>query len=128
MNLNPLVNLIIAADLGVPGESLFMNMMPMEAESAILLRNPLSGTKIDYELPGFYMTQFQLIVRSHSYIIGEKLIKDVIKTLTFKYDTQVEDHLFKYCRPNAMPAVFPLSKGNLLEFNVMMDVCFIVEN
>ena len=66
MNLMPLITLLQTSGLGVPGQTIFLNMMPAEADSAILLRNPLSGTKIDYELPDYYRSQFQLIVRGKS--------------------------------------------------------------
>ncbi|MDY7537613.1 minor capsid protein [Undibacterium sp. 5I1] len=124
MNLRPLANILAANNLGVLGTSMFFNMLPAEAEEAILLRNPLSGTKIDYELKGYFKTEFQLIVRSHSYANGEVLIKKVIDALTLE-NTQVEDHNFNYSRPRTEAVAFPLSRGNLLEFNVMFDVCFV---
>ncbi|MEB0029214.1 minor capsid protein [Undibacterium sp. RTI2.1] len=124
MNLRPLANILAANSLGVLGTSMFFNMLPAEAEEAILLRNPLSGTKIDYELKGYFKTEFQLIVRSHSYANGEVLIKKVIDALTLE-NTQVEDHNFNYSRPRTEAVAFPLSRGNLLEFNVMFDVCFV---
>ena len=126
MKLMPLANLLEAAALGVKGDTLFLDMMPAEAEQAILLRNPLTGTKINHELPGFFQTEFQVIVRSPAglYDNGEALIEKVVAALTLSF-TQVEDHRFNYCRPRTEPVAFPLSKGNLLEFNVMFDCCFV---
>lgn len=125
MNLMPLIVRLQAATLGEQGVSLFLNMMPSEAESAILLRSPLSGSRINYELPGFYQTQFQVIVRSHDYALGDKLMAQVLTALTMT-DTQVGPMLFNYIRPHTDPVVFPLSAGNLLEINVLMDCCFVV--
>lgn len=124
MNLMPLAQLIEDEGLGVKGQSLFLNMMPSEAESAILLRSPLVGTKIDYELKNYFKTEFQLIVRTHAYADGEALIKQVCDLLTVT-DKQVEDVFFKTCRPRTEPVVFPLSAGNLLEFNVMFDTVYV---
>lgn len=124
MNLRPLANILVAQNIGVLGETIFFNMMPADAENAILLRNPLSGTKINYELRGFYKTEFQLIVRGHSYQDTEAKINQIIAALTMN-SRQVEDHFFNYCRPRTEPVAFPLSNGNLLEFNVQFDVCFV---
>lgn len=124
MNLMPLANIVEYSGLGVKGKSVFLNMMPMEAELAILLRSPLSGTKINYELPGYFQTEFQLIVRSHSYPEGETLIGQVMSALTMT-ETQVEDHYFKYSRPRTEAVAYPLSNGNLIEFSVAFDVTFV---
>ena len=122
----PLLNILQDAGLGVSGSTLFLNMLPSEATQGILLRNPLRGTDIDYELIDYYKTQFQLIVRTtgDKLIDGEMEIRAVLKALTIN-ERQVEDHYFKYCRPHTEPVVFPISKGNLIEFNVMFDCCFV---
>lgn len=126
MNLMPLANRLQDAGLGVKGTNLFIGMLPAAAERATLLRNPLQGTPIDYELPGFYKTQFQLIVRVPAgfYVDGETLIGQVIASLTLT-EQQVEDHFFNYCRPRTEPVVYPLSNGNMLEFATMFDCCFV---
>lgn len=126
MNLLPLANLLENAKLGVKGDSLFIDMLPAEAGNSILLRNPLTGTKINHELPGFFKTEFQVIVRAISgdYVGGEALINLVIEQLTMEFK-DVEGLHFQYCRPRTLPVVFPLSKGNILEFNVMFDCCFV---
>jgi hypothetical protein len=125
MNLLPLVNLLESESLGVQGNNLFVDMLPSEAARAILLRNPLVGTPINHEMPGYYKADFQLIVRvpAGSYDAGSDLIKQVTRALHFEERT-IEDMHFKYCRPRTLPVVFPLSEGNLLEFSVMVDCCF----
>lgn len=122
----PLVNLLQDAGLGTQGADLFVHMMPAEAKQAVLLRTPLSGTPIDYNLPGFFKTQFQMIVRvpAASYDSGEQLAQNVIAALTMN-EVQVENLFFNYSRPRTEPVPFPLSKGNLIEFNVMFDCCFV---
>lgn len=124
MNLANLVDRIQAAGHGVKAKSLFMQMMPAEAQSAILLRGMLAGTKIDHYLPGFYQTEFQVIVRSIGYVTGEALIKRVTADLTFE-ELVLGNQCFNYCRPRTLPVAFPLSAGNLVEHSVMFDVCFV---
>jgi hypothetical protein len=128
MNLMPLANLLQDRGLGTQGTDLFVHMMPAEAEKAVLLRTPLTGTAINYELPGFFKTEFQLIVRvpAASFDTGEELTRDIMSALTMM-ETQVENHFFNYCRPRTEPTPFPLSKGNLIEFNLMFDCCFVKE-
>jgi len=126
MKLLPLANLLEAYGLGVKADTLFLDMMPAEAEQAILLRNPLTGTPINHELPGFFQTHFQVIVRTpaREYDSGSALMDGVVKALSLENE-QVENHMFNYCRPRTEPIVFPLSVGNLLEFTVTFDCCFV---
>lgn len=125
MNLLPLTQKLEDDGLGVQGESIFINMIPAECPTGILLRNPLQGTPIDYELPGYYKTSFQLIVRTASYTDGEALINSAIESLTV-VGKSIGDSFFHYSRPKTLPVSFPLSKGNLLEFSVNFDVAFVV--
>lgn len=126
MNMMPLANLLESAGIGTKGDTVFVNMLPAEADTAVLLRSPLAGTEIDYELQGYFKTEFQVIVRTPAgaYTNGETLMGDVIAVLTIT-EQAVESMHFKYCRPRTKPVVFPLSKGNLLEFSVMFSCCFV---
>jgi hypothetical protein len=124
MNLLPLAQRLEDAGIGIQGESVFINSIPAECPQGVLLRNKLQGTLIDHELPGYYKTSFQLIVRSTSYVGGEELIGQVFDALTVERPAQIGPMLFKFMRPKSLPAVFPLSKGNLLEFAADFEVAF----
>lgn len=123
MNLLPIAQYIEDAGFGVQGENIFINMIPAERPVCIMVRNKLQGTLIDYELPGFYKTRFQLIVRAGDYVTGDKLISEVCDALTLT-ERQIGDMFVRYMRPVTMPVVFPLSKGNLLEFTNDFDIAF----
>lgn len=123
MNLMPIAQKLQDDGLGVMGETIFINMIPAEAPQGILLRNKLTGTEIDYELPGYYRAPFQLIVRAQSYADGESLTKQAFGSLTFANLT-LDGMTFSRCRPKTLAAVFPLSKGNLLEFAADFDTVF----
>lgn len=123
MNLMPLVTELQARKVGTMGKTLFINMLPVGTPSGVMLRNSLSGTEIDYELPDYFRTDFQMIVRAGSYPSGEALIEKATKALTFN-DKQLGNLHFNYSRPRTEPVVFPLSEGNLLEFSVYFDVSF----
>ncbi|MPQ56301.1 minor capsid protein [Duganella sp. FT27W] len=126
MNLLPLAAILSSAKLGIEGETLFVDMMPADAGNAVLLRNPLTGTKINHELPGYFKTEFQVIVRATlgGYGEGLALMEQVVEAFTME-ETAVANMHFNYCRPRTTPVVFPLSEGNILEFNVMFDCCFV---
>lgn len=125
MNLMIIANRLESAGIGKKGKDIFVNMMPASVEQCVLIRQPLSGTKINHELPGYFQTSFQLIVRSHGFENGEVLAKRVVSALTISMNEKVEDHLFMYCRPKTEPVPYPLSNGNLIEFNVTFDTAFI---
>lgn len=123
MNLMPIAEKLEADGVGVMAETIFINMIPAEAPTGVLLRNPLQGTEIDYELPGFYKTTFKVICRSATYPDGDALIQAVIASLTV-VEAQVGSMYVKHMRPKTKPVVFPLSKGNLLEFSADFSICF----
>lgn len=123
MNLLPIAEKLEADGVGVMAETIFVNMIPAEAPTGVLLRNPLQGTQIDYELPGYFKTDFKVIARATTYPEGEALIQAVFDSLTIQ-SAQVGTMFVKYMRPKTKPVVFPLSKGNLLEFSADFSICF----
>lgn len=123
MNLMPLAQKLEDDGLGLMGTSIFINMIPAECPQGILLRNRLQGTPINYELPGYYKTKFQLIVRAQSYDAGETLIAEAFASLTMS-ERALGDVTVRFMRPSTLPVVFPLSKGNLLEFAADFEVVY----
>ena len=123
MKLMPLLERLQMNGLGAAGTDLFLNMMPSTVTRATMLREPLTGTEINHELPEYYKTEFQVIVRSPDYEDGLRLIDDVVAALTLEEEV-VEDMYFRYCRPKAQPVSFPISDGALIEYTVKMCACF----
>ena len=123
MNLIAMLELLQAAGLGVMNKSLFISMMPAGVKEAIMLRDPLSGTKVNHELPGFYQTEFQMIVRSSGNITGAEKAAKAVLALTME-EKNYQGIYFRYSRPDTLPVVYPLSDGNLLEYAVNMCVCY----
>lgn len=125
MNLLPLVEKLELAGLGIQAKTLFVNQLPIECVEGVMLRGLLSGTPIDHELPGYYKTGFHMVVRANSYAGGQAKANAVLAALTVN-NTLIGGMLFKFIRPKTLPVVFPISKGNLLEFAVDFDVAFTV--
>ena len=124
MNLLPIAERLQAANLGTLGTTIFVNMMPTECEAGILLRQPLTGTHINYELPEYFKTRLQVIVRTRNFEAGMLLIKQATAALLIKSDEQVGGMFVRYMRPASKPVSFPVTLGNFIEFTVPMDVCY----
>lgn len=126
MNVMPLVNLLETLGVGKKGSTLFVNMLPAEAKQAILVRSPLAGTPINYELPGYFKAQFSVIIRTPAadYEAGSALMKRVTSALSID-NLQVENQFFNYVRQRTQPVTFPLSKGNLLEISAQFDANYV---
>lgn len=131
MNVLPFINRLSDAGVGVQGESLFAYMMPAEASSAVMVRTDLNGAKINHQLPGYFKTRVQVIARDTSYQAADARMSAALTALTLEEGAVLEDATtrmtFNFCRPVSLPAAFPLSTGNLIEFNVFMEVCFVLE-
>ena len=85
MNLVPIAQLIEDAGLAKSGTDLFLHSFPAEIETGVLVRSPLGGTKVDYELPEYRKTSFQIIVRTHTqkYLSGDAIARGIFKELTY---------------------------------------------
>lgn len=122
MNLIPFAEYLETAGLGEQGRSLFVNYYPAEVTTGVFLRNKLFGMSIDHNLPGYLKFSFQAVIRSNNFTTGEALAKDVAKTLHLN-DVTLGDMKVNYCRPVNIPYPYPISDGELVEFNVEFDVC-----
>lgn len=116
MNLMPIAKLLHDKGIGKLESSIFINMIPASATNGILLRNPLAGTKIDYEMQGYLNAEFQVIVRATNYPLGEETMKKIFAALTLD-KAAVHGLNITLCYPTFEPVVYPLSDGNLLEFS-----------
>ena len=126
MKMDSLAQKISDDGLATPGVNLFIHKMPSKVESGILLLNKLSGTPIDFELPGYRRTGFQVIVRHTDYTAGIELMENVVSSLTIKGgETLLGDMHVKHILPKHEPVVFPVSEGDFLEISVNFDAVYI---
>jgi hypothetical protein len=125
MNLLPFAQRLEDAGLGVQGQSIFVDQMPMTVTTALMLRNPISGVPIDNYLPGFYRARFQVIARAPTYDAGQALVRQAIATLRVPAETMIGTMKVNFCRPVALPVAYPLSSANLIEWNVIFELCFV---
>lgn len=114
---------LVAADLVVPGESLFYNDMPGEVSVGVMLRSPLQGIAIDPFIEGWHKTPLQIITRHTDPVEGEKLAHAVCKALLVEapeFHDANEDrgpvHINVFY-PQTYPIRFPRLEGNGLEWS-----------
>lgn len=119
--------LIYEAGIASAEETLFINMMPIAVNNGILLRSPINGTKIDYEINGYYNTEFKVIVRTTNYQTGAEMMQSVFNALTLT-DVIANDILIKQCYPDNEPISYPISEGNILELASDFKIAFGVMN
>lgn len=124
MNIMALATRLEDANVGKKAKTIFLHMMPAECKLGVLIRPPLTGVPIDWELRDYYKTDFQLIARSHDYEDGFNKMNAAVEALTIHMDTQVGDMFVRYLRPCHKPVAFPLSDGNFVEFSVRMEICY----
>lgn len=106
-------------------KKVYINSMPSTVTPGVALMGKLSGDLINYELPGYRKTGFQVIVRAVNREVGLQLINEVIGELTFT-NREVGDIYFNYSRPRHDPVEFPAGDSKNIEFSVNFDVCFVI--
>lgn len=130
MNLDPIAEIIAAANQGVVGKSLFLFNMPETCAKGVVLRLPVDGISVSQYLPGYYKTYFQAIVRDKSFASGQGRAEALSSLLTF-YDRTFTDSAnkpylqIKICYPCVKPIVFPRMTDNLLEWSIKFDVVYV---
>ena len=125
MNLLPIVQLLEDAGLGRRGETLFINEMPAKVVKGILVKNKLSGTMINWEIPGYYKTGFQIIVRATGYEEGSALATELSVALTMN-NVQIDDMNVRYLHPRHLPVCFPVTPGGQRERPINFDIALSV--
>lgn len=132
MKLDYLASLLVAANLGTAGESIFIGSMPSDCTEGIMLRNPLSGIDIEHELPGFYKSDPQVVVRSQRFDTGESKAAAVIKALSITQTRKVlgpnskPSMTINYVRARHLPIMYPRSDGNGREWSINFSACYVI--
>jgi hypothetical protein len=109
--------------LGTRGVDIFAHEMTADCIKGILLRNPLTGTPVDANLPGYYRSKLQAIVRCPTEVEGDALADRLGKALKmFNRSFLALDgtllmkinHLY----PAQLPIRYPRSPGQGIEWSL----------
>lgn len=124
MNLMPVVNHLAANGYGTPGKTLFLEQFPAQCNNGLLVRSRILGAQVHYDLPGYFKFRFQLISRSLGQVAAKNLIEGATKKL-FMENTDLEDWKVNYIRPVFVPSSYPISLGEVIEYNCDFDACIV---
>lgn len=128
MNLTEIYNYAVEQNLGVEEKTIFIQNLPAQSGTpALMLKNSLEGTRIDYELPNYRKGRFQAIVRckANRYEDGEALADLVGKTLRLE-QVQLGNIFYHYIRPISEPIGYQLSDGANYEFSVNFAAVYVI--
>lgn len=126
MNLEAIAKHAQAKGLGVMGRSLFVNLMPRDAEG-ILLRDGYLGTPVNPYLPGFReRSELQVAVRARDFVAGRTLSWKVFTDLSIKQETQLGDMLVRSLRPVAEPRPFRQTSGGFIEWEIEFTAVYVM--
>lgn len=125
MKLEPVAEYLEVQNLGIRGQTLFVNQLPADLEPAVLLRDPFGGAEIQHELPGYRRASFQVIVRAKDYLEGQSLALSIAAALTLE-NASMTGLSIQFMRPRHDPFTFAPSPGNALEWVVNIDAAYVL--
>ncbi|WP_062120534.1 minor capsid protein [Aureimonas sp. AU40] len=123
---------LVAAELGIPGKTLFLNAMPGDVAIGIMLKSPIQGIRIDHELPGYYDPSLQVIVRHGDPVKGAALADQVQRCLTVdkreRHDATAERGAVQINQflPAHTPIQFPRMNGGGIEWSLNFRTSFAI--
>jgi hypothetical protein len=126
MFLEPLAKIIQAEGVATIGTDLFFYSAPAELETYALLVFGGDGIPVDNELPGYYNTKYQVIVRASNYEDGFALAHDIKQALTF-YGKKSGNITFNHSLPKDEPRPYRRNEAGIVEFSNNFIVSFVKE-
>ena len=128
MKTDILVSKLVAAGVGVAGQTIFVHTMPANAERGVMIKLP--EIKIDANLPRFYCEPIQVIIREQSETAGALLADQVIAAL-HTYETK--DYIaadstrvkINYMLARHLPYRYRRSDGNGIEWSINFETCWV---
>lgn len=131
MRMDLLAQVLQDAGLGVIGDDIFIHRMNAEVSQGIMLKMPIAGIPTMPELPGYFKTDFQIIVRAADQLTGDDLAARATAALTFySRDLTNDDGSFamqvKQLYPIKLPIIYPRSPGYGTEWSVNMHIDYVL--
>jgi hypothetical protein len=126
--LDQLASRLESQGIGAVGTDIFLYNMPAQAQTGVLLLEPQLGARIDHELPGWRMVRYPLTVRSPHPQSGYELAVRVISALTITRQQALGGFLVNYVRSVHEPVPFPVDEGDLVEYAIHVDTCYVVSD
>ena len=118
-----LAQLIENAGHGVIGETLFIGTIPSDCPSAVMLKDPLSGHKIDGGMESFYPSSVQMIVRDPDSEVSYQRALDISGVLNGINLSDNDVHL-AWVIADTLPIQFPRAESDDIETSVRFRIGF----
>lgn len=125
MNLEAIASFLATNGCGLVGKTLFVTEIPSGCDTGILLMDAYRGTPVNSELPGYFVTEFRLIVRSVDYAAGKVLAKKAVVALTPVTGFVAETMQVQQCLALNLPRPYRRSVGGYWEFEVDLEIVFV---
>ncbi len=105
------------------GDSLFINMMPLECVQGLLIRPEYGGLKYDHELPGYFKGNIRVVARGQTYQDASTLINSVLGILPAQEAT-IGTAYVRFLRPVTQPQTFPVTRANYFEALLDLEISY----
>lgn len=106
--------------VGKVGSTIFADVMPQDAKSAVMVTSPTSGIDVDHELSGFYMDSVLIVVRDTSLSAAQRKMQSVGALLPTE-EIASGSVFFKMLRPMTLPVVYPRNDGAMFEIGLPVE-------
>jgi hypothetical protein len=116
-------DLIDAAGIAKIGVDLYLLTMPADVQDGVMIRPPLTGDAIDCEQPGFYKSEFLIIVRHDDVEIAEAKCQQISELLTF-YRRTIDNVFYTQVYPRTKPIPYPRSGAGTIEWGIPFEIAW----
>lgn len=125
MNIESVAAYLAANSCGVIGKTIFATEMPTACKEGILLMGSYHGTPINRNLPGYYNTDFRVVVRSVNYDSGMLLATKALKALDTSLEVTMGTMIVKQITPQNLPRPYRRSAGAYWEFETDVEIAYV---
>lgn len=116
-------DLIETAGLAEIGTDLFVNSMPADVHSGVMLRDPLNGADLDEGMGDYVKHEFQVIVRNPDPEAAWQLAKAIGEVLRVDSHSSTDVFILKMA-PLSLPVSYPKMDSDEMETSLRMRVAF----
>jgi hypothetical protein len=126
MNLAPIAQYLEDNGAGTQGVDIFINQMQV-TDTGLMLKESYRGTLINYELPGYYKTEFAVVARGTKVSDTQAVMQRALALFNIQRDLQLGSMFVKYLRARTLPVSYPIPTSGLQEVVVTIDCCFVLK-
>lgn len=123
LHLDWVAALLEAEGHGTLTEDIFIGSIPAELDNAIMLRDPLTGHEVNEEIPNWYNTNFQVIVRDEDEAQGAARAEAIFKML-FQNHVETPELTVVKMFPRTKPVMYPRNDADHIEFSMLVRIHF----